>query len=248
MNFSKVVLFKEGELEIEEQLIFENSTSLNLPIEFASMKQMERNKVEISDSCLIVGPVGFIKHALRRLGKSIPEHNPYPECLQKFLHRQVRFENSLKNVLSEIESGKSLFIKPARGWKRFTGFVCDNPFDYRFKNASKNAPVWVSEPVVFVSEWRVYIADWCLVGICPSPTNEKFAEKPDPDVIDDAIDILYENKLNMSSFAIDFGVLSTGETSLVEMNDGFACGAYRGINSANYFEMIANRWKEIVYG
>lgn len=246
MSFSKVVLFKEGYLEIEEQLIFDQSTSLNLPIEFATMKQMERNRVQLDDTVLVVGPVRFIKHALRILGKELPEHNPYPDCLQKFLHRRVWHEKSLKTVLNQIEMGKSLFVKPARGWKRFTGFVCENPYDYRFKNTSRNIPVWVSEPVVFVSEWRVYIADWALVGICESPTNEKFAEKPDPEVIDEAIDILYENKLNMSSFVIDFGVLSTGETALVELNDGFACGAYGRISRADYFEMVSTRWKEIL--
>lgn len=245
INFSKVVLFKEGKIETEEQLIFEHATSLKLPIEFASMKQMERNKVELSDSCLVVGPVRFIKHALRRLGKQIPEHNPYPECLRKFLHRQVRFERSLKTVLAEIESGKTLFVKPAKGWKRFTGFVCDNPFDYRFRNASKNDPVWVSEPVVFKSEWRVYVANWANLAICPSPTNEKYAEQPDPEVIDECIDILYESGIDIDGFAIDFGVLSTGETALVELNDGFSVGAY-GIPAPCYYELVSSRWSQLI--
>lgn len=58
------------------------------------------------------------------------------------------------------------------------------------------------------------------------------------------------NKLNNSSdvyagYAIDFGVLSTGETALVEMNDGFSVGAY-GINQEDYTDMVMARWEELL--
>jgi ATP-grasp domain, R2K clade family 2 len=48
-----------------------------------------------------------------------------------------------------------------------------------------------------------------------------------------------------AGYAIDFGVLSTGETALVEMNDGFALGAY-AIDSQDYTDLICARWTELL--
>lgn len=268
MTFSKVLLFKEIKLEIEEELICKRALELGLPVEFASLKEMQRGKIPLDKNTLVAGSVGFVKAALRILGKDLPAHIPYPKAIEKFLGRKVWFEPKLKNVLSEIENGRTLFVKPARGWKRFTGFVCDNPFDYRFKGSSKNAPVWVSDPVSFVSEWRVYVCNdlWyvsddlryvCkekILGIFPSPTNSKEDESlpdevedfPDPFVIADCLKTLFENQKCPKGFAIDFGVISSGETVLVEMNDGFAIGNY-GLSDEKYFKMVAERWRELLH-
>jgi hypothetical protein len=46
------------------------------------------------------------------------------------------------------------------------------------------------------------------------------------------------------AYAIDFGVLSSGETALVEANDGYALGAYQ-IGSAPYAELLFARWRQL---
>jgi hypothetical protein len=46
--------------------------------------------------------------------------------------------------------------------------------------------------------------------------------------------------------AIDFGSLSTGETALVEVNDGFGIGAYADTATEAYMEMLIARWNQIV--
>lgn len=48
-----------------------------------------------------------------------------------------------------------------------------------------------------------------------------------------------------AAYGIDFGVLSSGETALVEANDGYALGAYK-IESAPYAELLFARWAELV--
>lgn len=74
------------------------------------------------------------------------------------------------------------------------------------------------------------------------------------DVLDDVIDIdiaigeteyVGRGIAPRAFYAIDFGVLSTGETALVEMNDGFAVGAY-SIDAANYTDTIAPRWVQLM--
>jgi hypothetical protein len=48
-----------------------------------------------------------------------------------------------------------------------------------------------------------------------------------------------------SAYGIDFGVLSTGQTALVEFNDGYALGAYK-ISSSAYTDLLLTRWNELV--
>ena len=47
-----------------------------------------------------------------------------------------------------------------------------------------------------------------------------------------------------AGYGVDFGVLSMGETALVEWNDGFSLGAY-GLDKALYTELTVARWNEL---
>jgi hypothetical protein len=49
-----------------------------------------------------------------------------------------------------------------------------------------------------------------------------------------------------SGYAIDFGVLDTGQTALVELNDGFSIGAYGSISCESYWPVIHSRWNELI--
>lgn len=48
-----------------------------------------------------------------------------------------------------------------------------------------------------------------------------------------------------AAFAIDFGVLTDGQTALVELNDGFSIGTY-GLSGELYADFTAARWAELV--
>jgi ATP-grasp domain, R2K clade family 2 len=69
--------------------------------------------------------------------------------------------------------------------------------------------------------------------------------KIDINVVEQAIDILDQSQESYAGYAIDFGVLSSGETALIEMNDGFAIGAYQ-INFQDYTDLILSRWEELL--
>ena len=47
------------------------------------------------------------------------------------------------------------------------------------------------------------------------------------------------------AFALDFGVLSTGEVALIEMNDAFSIGKYNGIDDETYAKFVITRWEEL---
>jgi len=48
-----------------------------------------------------------------------------------------------------------------------------------------------------------------------------------------------------SAYDIDFGVLASGETALVEANDGYALGAYQ-ICGHDYTDLLFTRWEELL--
>lgn len=52
-------------------------------------------------------------------------------------------------------------------------------------------------------------------------------------------------KDSSKAYCLDVGVLSTGETALIEVNDGFSVGMY-GMSKELYAELLQTRWKELV--
>ena len=64
---------------------------------------------------------------------------------------------------------------------------------------------------------------------------------PNADKIRAAIDAF---KSAPAAYGIDFGVLSNGDTVLVEANDGYSLGSYR-LNSVDYSRLLEARWAEL---
>lgn len=187
-----------------------------------------------------------MKHALRHVGEALPEHNPYPECLQGILLRRVKKLPSLRLAKERILRGERLFIKPADGWKKFTGFVADDPHDIRFNGVSSSVAVWISEPVCFVSEWRAYVANNQLRDVRFVDYGGNRSAKPDMSVINDAVSRLAASQSAPSGYVMDFGVLAQcGSTALVELNDGFSFGAYDGLSAETYWAISVARWAEL---
>jgi hypothetical protein len=48
-----------------------------------------------------------------------------------------------------------------------------------------------------------------------------------------------------AGYGIDFGLLSSGETALIELNDGYSLGSY-DLDSADYTDLLIARWEELV--
>lgn len=50
------------------------------------------------------------------------------------------------------------------------------------------------------------------------------------------------------SFALDLGILSTGEVAVIEVNDAFSIGKYNGIDDETYAKFVIARWNELKEG
>jgi hypothetical protein len=228
----------------EENKLYNEARRLGLKTVITSEKQMARGKYVMDRYTMAVGGVTFVKHALRQLGILLPKHTPYPEALRHFLYREVKLVSKLRDVKAMLNRGERLFVKPA-GWKRFTGFVAEFGTDLRFNGASNSIPVWISTPVNFVSEWRVYVCSDVILDVRFADHGGDREIKPDQAVITEAVMAMAKAGAPRG-YVIDFGVLDTGETSLVEMNDGFSFGAYDGLQSETLWVVTLNRWMELV--
>lgn len=204
--------------------------------------------VHATDVCP-VGSVEFVRAVVRyyerdhRLQDTWP--GSYPTALRSTLHRPAW----TMTLGAARHSVQAVFVKPAAlaDCKAFTGqLLAPGRYgDEELRQAPDTLPVWCVPPVTFLSEYRAYVLHGRMVGLARYDLRpEEDAPQPDLRVIRAAIQDFTEAP---ASYALDFGVLATGETALVECNDGWALGYYRpGITPAAYTEILKARWQELV--
>lgn len=204
-------------------------------------KQVERGRHTLASTDLVVGGLPLVRAALRQFGREVPEPLDYPVSLHPWLHRELR-RSTLAAVMAHVENtGAVTFVKPSSRTKRFTGFVLEDPYDYRISGVSRREPVWVSSVVHFLSEYRYYVLDGQVL------TRGVAVQGPEPALTQvHAAVAAYEAAGAPRGYALDFGVLVTGATALVEANDAFSLGLYPEADPEAYLEMLAARWSELL--
>lgn len=184
----------------------------------------------------IVGFVGDTLNALTKLGIPHPDPIDYPWELEEFLGRKV-----WRSTMGEIRGTTTpTFIKPYHE-KKFTGFI------YRGATAEAvrtvllpdDEPLWCSELVTFVAEFRTYVKDDTVLG-CHRYKGD-WGVAPDRTTIERAV---YAYKSSPRGLSMDFGVTDDGRTVLVECNDGYALGNY-GLPNPLYAGLLEARWEEM---
>jgi len=181
-----------------------------------------------------VGTVEFVKACLKRHGLKVPAAMSYPDCLREFLCRNI--------AAGEARDARpDQFIKPLLRVKAFTGSIKGNLTEI----VNEGCRVWMSDPVAFVAEYRYYIVNGRIVGRGRYDDLDGDTDV-DPVVVERAVAIMTEDGAP-AGYALDFGVLDDGRTALVEMNDGWALGLYRGsVRPCDYAQLLYARWIEIL--
>jgi hypothetical protein len=64
--------------------------------------------------------------------------------------------------------------------------------------------------------------------------------------VDDAVSILAGSSESLAGCAVDFAVLKSGDTCLVEVNDGVFTGQYDGVTDDDFCAMYVARWRELL--
>jgi hypothetical protein len=234
-----------GRLRSEERLVVEELQRLGVPITYYTEKRLRRRQLPLDDRSLVVGDMPCIFGALKQLGMPTPPPHDYPASLSEFLHRRV-WRSTLGALESSLITGisRSLFAKPANRCKRFTGCVFTDESDlYRVQGVSRQEELLCAEVVTWLSEYRAYVVNSEIRSVDWYAGDRSVTI--DLEIVARAIQALVTAGEAYAGFAIDFGVLSTGETALVEMNDGFALGAY-AIDSKDYTDLIWARWIELL--
>lgn len=234
-----------GPIRIEERLVQDEMIRTGIPFSFITVKLIQRRSLELDGTCLVVGDMVMTHGALSQLRIPIPPPIDYPECLRRYLGRQI-WQSTLGELERKIAGGPSrpTFAKPADRRKSFTGtvFAFSDDF-YAIGNVSRRQTIWLSEVVSWISEYRVYVAYNKIVEIAHYAGDLKV--RLDEGVVNDAIQVFHASGEAPDGYAIDFGVLGNGETALVEVNEGYSLGAY-AISSADYSKVIVARWKQLL--
>jgi hypothetical protein len=226
----------------EEQLVLAHATALGLDVAYASIGQLQSRRVRLAAGQVPVGGIQFVNAALQQQGLPVPAPDCYPSALRPYLLRRME-RVLLHTVRSRLErGGPPRFIKPVDRLKRFTGFVLDDPSDYRLAGVSHALMVWDVEPVVWRSEWRAYVVDNQVAHLAFSAGARE--ARPD-DAVLQAMAQAYAGCGAPAGYILDVGVLNSGATSLVEVNDGFSVGAYAEVPAAAYAGLLARRWAEL---
>ncbi|MBD2163710.1 ATP-grasp domain-containing protein [Calothrix membranacea FACHB-236] len=234
-----------GKLRHEEQLVTEELRKRGIPITFYTHKRIHRRQIALDYQSLVVGDMSCVLGALKQLSIPEPLPNDYPSSLRNFMHRRI-WTSTLLELEQRLRNAKysAIFAKPAVRRKRFTGCVMESEYDlYRVYGVSRQEKLLCSEVVSWLSEYRVYVVHSEIRSIDHYDGNANVLL--DREKIQFAIETLDNAGESYAGYAIDFGVLDSGETALIEMNDGFAIGAYK-INSKDYTDMILARWEELL--
>jgi hypothetical protein len=208
----------------EESQVAAALDELGRPYQIASLSQVERGRVSTVEASLVVGTIPFVQAALRQKGLSLQAEQTYPTVLNHLMRRQHR-RTTLKAALDLYEArGVPMFVKPAVRAKRFTGLVLSSTTAWSLQGVSRNEPVWLVDPVTFTTEWRLYVDRGVIVHMACYAGDPSL--NVDLTVAQEAVELLAGEPDLPKTYAIDFGVLDSGETALVELNEAYGVGAY----------------------
>jgi len=245
--FNKAFLEETGNgiLRHEEQLLLAEFKERNIPVTLFTAKRIQRRQLPLGIDTFVAGDMDAMHGAMRQLGIEVPAPNDYPASLEPFLHRSV-WRSTLGALEAQVleGSGNPVFAKPADRRKSFTGRVFASLDDFHeIGHVSRRQEVWCSEVVEWRSEFRVYIIDQDIRSIDAYAGDASVAL--DMEVVKAAVEAFRGSGLAPSAYALDCGVLDTGQTAVVEVNDGYALGAYQ-INQREYTDLLVTRWRELL--
>lgn len=227
----------------EETLVVEECGRLGMEVVRFTAKQIHRRQLPLSNETFICGDMDVMHGAMKQLGIEVPAPNDFPAVLEPFFKRKI-WRSTVSALETATDQGRETFAKPAGRRKIFTGRVFGSPYDRSFlSGVSRREPLWCSEVVEWISEYRVYVIDFEIVSIdCYS------GDRSAPlcsSIVQEAVGLYRRSGEAPAAYGIDFGVLATGETALVEVNDGYELGAY-SINATDYTRLLFTRWSQLL--
>lgn len=239
-----IVLQKDFHSQSERFAVLQTSALHDVKVLRLSMADL--NPEDVDRNMMPVGSVEFVRRFMAVVGIQEPANISYPETLLHWLKRKV-----IKTTAGRIK--ETVFVKPV-DTKKFTGFVFHTLWDeddypshvqqeyLDFMSLPADTPVFTSEVINLVAEFRCYVHHGKCIGIARYDDGEL----EDVDIDQDVIDRIVEES-GIHHGAIDLGVRDDGEVCLVECNDAWALGLYgHSLRPYEYVAMLWSRWMEML--
>jgi hypothetical protein len=214
-----------------------------IPCRLFEPAQLEQGHLPLGPDTLVAGGLRVVESALAAIGATVPTADNLPDRLAGYRGRKVWTSTwgELRAAYGAKGPPEPLFVKPLRRNKGFPALALCAADDLSTAyHRGDGEEVLVAEYVVFVSEWRCFVCRGHLLELCHYQ-GDVFCY-PDSQVIRRALADFAP--IAPAGYGIDFGVLMDGRTVLVEVNDGYALGAY-GLNSVEYSELLEARWVQL---
>ncbi|RSI94179.1 ATP-grasp domain-containing protein [Streptococcus mitis] len=192
---------------------------------------------QLTSDDIVVDYISETRALLKMMGLNVPVYD-YPIELKEFYGRNI-YEGVLGEIVN-IPDNWGKFIKPKAGSKVFTGRVVNGTHDLIGIGLPFDYPIWISEVVEFIAEWRCFVLDGQVLDV--RPYTGDYHSHFDASVIDEAISCWKDTPI---AYGLDIGVTRDGRTLVVEVNDGYALGNY-GLSPLNSINFHKARWKEMV--
>lgn len=245
MEIKKVLVESEDGIPSNEAFYkaWEGFRKRQLHCELFQAKQLDDGSLSLSRETLVAGGLRTVEAAMAKIGMQVPDANNLPEQLQSYRGRETWASTwgELRRKYSETGPPQPLFVKPLNRNKGFPSIALFNADDFvSLSQLSDSDEVLVAEYVLFESEWRCFVCRGQVIEI--SHYQGGLFTYPDATVIRNAIADFGSDA--PAGYAIDFGVLDSGKTVLVEVNPGYSLGSY-GLNAVEYSELLEARWIEL---
>ena len=203
-------------------------------------------EVPVSKANIVVAFIEDTNKYLEKLGLPPKQALNIPWQLKREAYLKRRIESCTMRIVIENNTSEHwpLFIKPDGKAKEFVAGVVKNQRDATlyFNNIPLDTKILCSEVVDFVSEYRCYIINGVLKGM-KHYLGDPFLV-PNKDKV---LQMIADYTEAPAGYSLDVGILSTGETVLVECNDGWSLGNY-GLDHSIYSTLLATRWREMIKG
>ncbi len=228
--------------------LYEGFKELGEPIKTYNASHIFTDFIPVTKDDIVVGHIDHCRRIVKQLTGNDTPTVDYPDELLHFMgwkFTKTTLSEIYDNIMANDGYIEPVFIKPVEQ-KHFTGFVCKS-----FSDFSRNCvghdhdkEIFASGVVNFVSEYRAYVHRHGIIA-CLRYKGD-YSKAPNRDRVDAMLHALRNANMPVA-YSLDVGVTDTGETLLVECNDGFALGNY-GMLSRDYAEMHRDRWYQMVEG
>jgi hypothetical protein len=209
---------EEDDIELIEYL------QLHFPEQIKTLTETEILEQTPTNMIALFCDTSITQIVLSKIGYKVPD--TYETCFKSLYKRTIQ-AMSFKDCR---EHPRPFFIKPFDNDKSFCARMIEQQrhIDFMASNVSDDTMVYVSEPVKFVNEYRLFLSNDGIRGIVNSSRfvlkdedNELYKIEPPKEFIDQIIQLN-----NIGFCVVDVALTSDNQWMVVEVNPPFAISSY----------------------